>query len=232
MGMTRETRGASAGASGPAMGAAASDAEIVRRVRAGEVALFEVLMRRHNPRIYRAARSVLRDEAEVEDAMQQAYLQAYLHLGEFQGKSSFSTWLVRITLNEALGRLRRRERLVSLEDLPDRADGDATADLEDTVAAREAMTLLQNAIDRLPVHHRTVYVLREVDELSTEETAQALDVSEDVVKVRLHRARLALRDLLAEEAGLGAKSAYPFLAPRCDSVVAAVMAGIAGRRSG
>ncbi len=211
-------------------GAALPDSEIVPRVVAGEVALFEVLMRRHNPRVYRAIRSILRDEAEVEDAMQQAYLQAYSHLSEFQGASSFATWLVRIAMNEALARLRRRERLVPMDELPESADDGAErpGSPEDGAAAREAMTLLEKAIDRLPVHYRTVYMLREVEQMSTAEAARALDLSEEAVKIRLHRARLALRDLLAEEIGQTAPTAFPFLAPRCDRVVAGVLAAIRG----
>ena len=209
---------------------ALDDAEIVRRVRAGETALFEVLMRRHNTRVYRSIRSILRDEAETEDAMQQAYLRAYSHLGEFEGASAFSTWLVRIAINEALGRL-RRVRLVPMDAEPEEAARAAAPRTpEDDAAAREAMALLEKAIDRLPLHYRTVYVLREVDELSTADTATALDLTEEAVKVRLHRARLALRDIIAAEVGDSARAAFPFLAPRCDRVVAAVMTEIARQR--
>ncbi|ABC80242.1 RNA polymerase sigma factor [Anaeromyxobacter dehalogenans] len=214
---------------------APSDSDVVARVLEGDVALFEVLMRRHNPRLYRAIRSVLRNEAEVEDAMQQAYLQAYAHLGDFQGHAAFSTWLVRIGVNEALMRLRGRERLVPL--LDEREDGGigreeervADPSPEDAAAAREARVLLEQAVDRLPLHLRTVYVLREIEQLSTAEVAAALDLGEEAVKVRLHRARLALRGLIAERVGQGAPEAFGFLAPRCDRVVAAVLAAIAAR---
>ncbi|GAO02214.1 RNA polymerase sigma factor [Anaeromyxobacter sp. PSR-1] len=214
---------------------APSDPDVVARVLDGDVALFEVLMRRHNPRLYRAIRSVLRNEAEVEDAMQQAYLQAYAHLGDFQGHAAFSTWLVRIGVNEALMRLRGRDRLVPLPD--EREDGGiggegervADPSPEDEAATREARVLLEQAVDRLPVHLRTVYVLREIEQLSTAEVAAALDLGEEAVKVRLHRARLALRGLIAERVGRSAPEAFGFLAPRCDRVVAAVLAAIAAR---
>jgi RNA polymerase sigma-70 factor, ECF subfamily len=208
-----------------------TDDEVVRRVLAGEVALFEVLMRRHNQRVYRAVRAILRDEGEVEDAMQQAYLRAYTHLRDFEGASSFSTWLVRIAINEALGRVRRRDRTVFLEDVTESADEPVAAlqSPEDGAAAREVAVLLEEAVDRLPVGHRTVYVLREIEQLSTTETARALGIQEDAVKVRLHRARLALRDLLTERIGEAAPQAFPFFAPRCDRVVAAVLAAIGGR---
>jgi len=204
-----------------------ADEEIVARVRAGDAALFEVLMRRHNTRLYRAVRGILRDEAEVEDAMQQAYLRAYAALGEFEGLSSFSTWLVRIGLNEALGRVRRRRNYVPVE------TGDGTEhsmhdepDPEERAASRQALALLESAIDRLPPIHRTVILLREVEGLSTVEAAHALGVSEAVVKVRLHRARSALRDLLTRELGRSASDAFPFPAERCDRIVRSVLGRI------
>ncbi len=213
-----------------ARAAAPTDEEVVRRVRAGERERFEVLMRRHNPRVYRAVRSILRDEDEAEDAMQQAYVRAYVHLAEFEGASAFSTWLVRIAVNEALGRLRGHSRLVPLEEAPEEGDRPAAGGSpEDAAAAREAMALLEHAIDALPLHYRTVYVLREVEQLSTADAALALGLSEDVVKVRLHRARAALREIVAARLGGAARDAFPFLAPRCDRVVAAVMAELARR---
>jgi RNA polymerase sigma-70 factor (ECF subfamily) len=211
----------------------ASDADIVARVVSGDRAVFEVLMRRHNTRVYRTIRAILRDEAEVEDAMQQTYLQAFRHLDGFAGSASFSTWLTRIAMNEALGRLRKRVRLVALHQ-----DGDAGAPIgtedgvmsggspvspEDEAAARETMRILERAIDRLPPIHRSVIMLRDVEQLSTSEAAEALGIGEEAVRIRLHRARAALRDVYAEEIGRGASQAFPFHAPRCDRVVAAVM---------
>jgi len=160
--------------------------------------------------------------------MQQAYLRAFARLAELHGSGAFSSWLVRIAVNEALGRLRGRKRLVPLEALDDAVPRDGEADSpEDRAAAREAMALFEKAVDRLPVHHRTVYVLREVEQLTTAEVAIVLEVSEDAAKVRLHRARVALRALVAEELDESARDAFRFHASRCDRVVAAVMAELA-----
>lgn len=207
---------------------APADEELVARIRAGEPALFEVLMRRHNARLYRAVRSVLPDEAEVEDVMQQAYLRAYGALDGFAGLSSFSTWLTRIGVNEALGRLRSQRRLEPVEELPESSDAwaEAPPTPEDAAASRETARLVERAIDRLASIHRTVIVLRDVEQLSTAEVAAILEVSQDVVKVRLHRARQVLRDALLREVGASAREAFPFHAPRCDRVVNAVMARI------
>ena len=207
-----------------------SDEEIVARVRAGDVALFEVLMRRHNPRLYRVVRSVIRDEAEAEDVMQQAYLHAYTALEGFAGLSSFATWLTRIGLNEALARLRKRRWLEPVQDLPENTESmmEPAPNPEELASARETARMVELAIDRLPPIHRTVLMLREIEQLSTEETAAILQVSEDAVKVRLHRARQALRDALADMAEGSAREAFPFFAPRCDRVVNAVMARLLG----
>ena len=163
-----------------------SDEAVVARVLAGEVDLFEVLMRRHNPRVYRTIRAILRDEAEVEDAMQQTYLLAYSSLRGFAGASSFSTWLTRIAVNEALGRRRRGGRLEVVAEVP---EGAASAVEEDRAAAREAIRLVEQAVDRLPDDYRSVFMLREVQRLSTADTAGSLGLSEDAVKVRLRRSR-------------------------------------------
>lgn len=206
------------------------DAEVVRRVRAGETGLFEVLVRRHDQRVYRTVRSILRDEGEVEDAMQQAWLQAYLHLGDFAGLSAFSTWLVRVAANEALQRLRRRGPLsVAPGDEEDAVDPRAE-DPEERAASREAVRLVERAVDRLPASYRTVFVLRDVEGLSTADAAAALGIGEDAAKVRLHRARSLLRESLAEIVDGAAPEAFPFLAPRCNRMVAAVMSGIAALR--
>ena len=206
---------------------APTDAEIVARVVGGDRAMFEVLMRRYNARVYRAIRSILRDEDEVEDAMQQTYLLAFTHLAEFAGASSFSTWLTRIAMNEALGRLRKRSRLVAMTDDLEIAEDGAmarpTETPEESTAAREAVRILERAIDGLPPSHRAVVMLRDVEQLSTAEVAAALGINEEAVRVRLHRARLALRDAYADEVNRAVAAAFPFHAPRCDRVVAAVM---------
>ena len=213
--------------------AALTDEEVVRRVRAGERALFEVLLRRHDRRVYRTVRAILRDEDEIDDAMQQVWLQVYLHLGDFQGSSALSTWLVRIAANEALQRLRKRGALAQVPISADEEDAMRSGeDPEDRAAAREAIRLLERAVDGLPPHHRLVFVLREVEGLSTAETAAALGIAEDAAKVRLHRARAALRRTLEATVGGAVDDAFPFHAPRCDRIVARVMEAIAGRGPG
>jgi RNA polymerase sigma-70 factor, ECF subfamily len=210
---------------------APSDEQIARRVLAGETALFEVLMRRHNPRVYRAIRSILRDESEVEDAMQQAYVQAYSHLAGFAGGARFSTWLTRIAMNEALMRVRRKGRADRALAVPEADEGEAMSEPspEDRAETRELTAILEVAVDNLPEMYRTVFMLREVDELSTAESAEVLSVSEDVVKTRLRRAKALIRDQLFALVGLGAAEAFQFHAPRCDRVVAAVLAQLGAR---
>ncbi len=223
-----------------------SDAEIVARVVAGEVELFEVLMRRHNQRLFRTARAIVRDDAEAEDVMQEAYARAYSQLAQFEGRAQWSTWVTRIAVNEALGRVRRTGRFVSadvegveeatLGRKTDRNDGawrevsGAAAPFpsgpEDQAAARELGGFLESALDDLPDIYRSVFVLREVEELSTAEAAECLDISEELVKVRLHRARTALRARLDRRVGSALRGVYDFHLSRCDRVVAAVMARI------
>lgn len=207
------------------------DEQVVSQVLAGQTALFEVLMRRHNERLYRAARAILRDDREAEDVIQQAYLNAYSHLRQFDGRSSFATWLTRIAVHEAIARARRRGRYadVDLETLsplefPMRMT--STPDPERQAFARELGTLLESAIDRLPDGAREVFMLRQVEGMSTAEVADTLGLSDDVVKTRLSRARAALRRDLYDRAGLATPETFRFLRPRCDRVVAAVLARI------
>ncbi len=209
---------------------AVPDAEVVRRVRAGDTALFEVLMRRHNPLVYRTIRSILRDEAEAEDAMQQAWLRCYAHLGEFGGHAAFSTWLVRIALNEALGRTRAGARLAVVDEIPEGEEpfmSEPVESPEQRASVREAVALVEQAIDALPPHHRTVFVLRDVQGLSTAEVAESLGITEESVRIRLYRAHATVREALFARVRTSASEAFPFLAPRCDRIVRAVLAGIA-----
>ncbi len=213
-----------------ATAAGLSDVEVVRRVLGGERALFEVLMRRYNQRVFRAIRSVLRGDHESEDAMQQAWLSAYSHLGQFQGASSFSTWMTRIALNEALGRTGGKARTTPIDEVPEEDEGmrSKTQDPEGRAADRELGRMMEEAVDELPDLYRSVFVLREIDGMSTADAALALGASEEAVKVRLHRARLALRDGLYARAGLAAQEAFTFLGWRCDRMVANVMGRIPG----
>lgn len=208
------------------------DEEIVRQVLDGNTAMFELLMRRYNERIYRAARAIVRDEEEAEDIMQQAYVNAYTHLRQFNGSARFSTWLTTIAVNESLARLRRRGRFEALDDertnvqpLMMRASAD---DPEHLAFAGELRHLLEWAVDTLPDGTREVFVLRDVEGLSTSEVAESLGVSEDVVKTRLSRGRAALRRVLLERTGAAAPGAFRFYRPRCDRVVEQVMARLAG----
>jgi RNA polymerase sigma-70 factor, ECF subfamily len=208
---------------------AISDEEIVERVRSGETPLFEMLVRRHNQRLYRVARSVLRDEHEAEDVMQHAYVSAYEHLHQFAGRASFATWLTRIAVHEALSRARRRGRLTGLESTseegaPPGPPRDERPDPEQQAQAAELRRLLEAAIDGLPGMYRTAFVLREVEGLGTPEVAECLEVSEDVVRTRVHRARALLRRSLYARTGATSGSAFQFHLTRCDRVVAGVFA--------
>lgn len=205
-----------------------SDDAVVDRVRAGEQALFEVLMRRHNQRLYRVIRAVMRDESEVEDVMQEAYVRAYACLDQFEGRSQFVTWLTRIAVHEALARSRKRRRFVALDDGVDihaidraRLSG---GDPEHDAHNEELRGVLTAAIDALPAPLRTVFVLREIEGLSSAETATCLEISAENVRVRLHRSRSALRESIEARLGTARELVYAFPCPRCDRVVAAVFA--------
>lgn len=206
---------------------ALSDEQIVAQVVAGQTALFEVLMRRHNERIYRAARAILKDETEAEDVMQQAYVNAYSHLRQFDARAKFSTWLTRIAINEAITRARKRGRYEVLDEDDIEAREAVMAsreqDPERQAFATELGKLVEAAVDTLPDGAREVFMLRDVEGLTTAEVSECLAVSEDVVKTRLSRARAALRRELYERAGLAAPTAFSFQRPRCDRIVAAVM---------
>jgi RNA polymerase sigma-70 factor (ECF subfamily) len=188
-------------------------------------------MRRHNERVYRAARSIVKDESEAEDVMQQAYVNVYSNLRQFDRRSRFSTWLTRIAIHEALARARRRARYIDMDpELPSSltlATPMATPlDPERLAFSRELGALMESAIDRLPDGAREVFILRMVEGMNTEEVAAALDVSTAVVKTRLSRARAVLRRELAAQTEAAAANTFRFLRPRCDRVVAAVLARI------
>ncbi len=201
-----------------------SDEEIVVRVRAGDVALFEHLMRRHNTRVYRTARAILHNEAEAEDVMQDAYVRAYEHLGEFQGRALFSTWLTRIAVNEALARVRRAKRFDSLESHSEEADMSTQSgpSPEQQASDVEMRSVLETAVAKLPDDFRHVFVLRAVEGMSGAEAAECLGIPEDTVKTRLHRARGRLQEMLLESIEPELPSAYEFHLSRCDRVVAAL----------
>ncbi len=209
------------------------DDALIQQVLAGNTALFELLMRRYNERVYRAARSIVRDEHEAEDVMQQVYLNAFTHLRQFNGTARFSTWLTRIAINEALARVRRQGKYAAYDEDASNVEPFMTHhpadDPERQAFTHELRALLERAIDSLPNGMREVFVLREVEGLSTLEVAECLGVSEDVVKTRLSRGRALLRQLLIERTGAAAPEAFRFDRPRCDRVVANVLATIAGQ---
>jgi RNA polymerase sigma-70 factor (ECF subfamily) len=210
---------------------ALSDEEVVRRVLDGDRPLYEVLVRRYNQRLFRVARAIVRDDAEAEDVMQQVYVQGYAHLAQFAGRAQFSTWLTRIAVYESLARARRRTRDAGPR--PAFANGGADVlgslrssepDPEQQAWRAEVRVVLESAIEAIPAVYRAVFVLREIEGLSTSETAECLDVTEDAVKTRLHRARGYLRAELLERAGLASASAFSLHLSRCDRVVAGVFA--------
>jgi RNA polymerase sigma-70 factor (ECF subfamily) len=215
-----------------------SDGDVVERVLAGEQALFELLMRRHNQRVFRTARAIVKDDHEVEDVMQQAYMNAFTHLGQFERRAQFSTWLIRITVNEALARRRRMQAAThasaDISGTDENMDMVSTpqADPERQAYASELRRVIEAAVDTLPDTYRAVFVLREIEGLTTTETGEGLGLGEEAVKTRLHRARAMMRRAVAAQIDVGASGAFQFLGPRCDRVVAAVLdrLGIAPER--
>ena len=207
----------------------ASDETVIREVVEGDAARFEVLMRRHNQRLFRAARAILKDDAEAEDAVQQAYLQAFRKLDQFRGTARFSTWLTRIAVHEALRRRQKQGRLSDLE-LVDDLEQDSTRPPprtpEQHAADGELRGILERAIDGLPESYRVVFVMRDVEELTTRETADCLALSEEAVRVRLHRARKSLREALYEKVDRTAGDAFSFAGDRCDRIVAFVLRAV------
>lgn len=215
---------------GIATGAQLSDEEIVRRVLDGDTALYEILMRRYNQRLFRITRSILRDDDEAEDVMQEAYVRAFASLHQFAGRAQFSTWLAKIAVYEASARLRKQKRLQEFADPSSAGKGPMIEFVksprpgpEEETLNREAVSFLEHAVDALPDLYRSVFVLREIEELSTAETAECLDVSEETVRVRLLRAREMLRNELYARAGATSSHAFQFLGARCDQIVHSVM---------
>jgi RNA polymerase sigma-70 factor (ECF subfamily) len=208
------------------------DEEVVRRVLEGETALFEILMRRYNQRLYRVARAILREDGEAEDVMQDAYVRAYQHLDQFEGRAAFPTWLTRIAVHEALARKRRKGKYEELDAME--MNGDSMDIMKSSAPGPEADTaqaevrqLLQNAIETLPLAYRSIVVMREVEEMTVAETAGTLGVSEAVVKTRLHRAHAMMRKELFARAQGRVNDLYQFHAIRCDRVVKNVFERIA-----
>ncbi len=205
------------------------DLAIARRIASGDRSAFEWLMRHHNRRLYRLARSALRDDADAEDALQDAYLSAYRSIGQFRGDASLSTWLSRLVLNESLGRLRKNARRQNVIPIVTSEDMDSTAaddrDIPDKAMVRTEMrALIERKLDELPEDFRMVFVLRAVEELSVEETAEVLGIPEATVRSRHFRARGLLREALAREIDVAERGLFDFGGAHCDRIVAAVNA--------
>lgn len=219
--------------SSPAPSAAPpSEAELALRIAAGDTSALEALMRRYNRTLFRTARSILRDDAEAEEALQDAYLKVFRSIAQFRGDSKLSTWLVRIVANEALMRRRKRARSAKVVALHPEGDGfglkaepamDANDGPEQLAVQAQTRRLLEAKIDALPDSFRTVFMLRALEEFSVEETAQALGIPEATVRTRFFRARGLLREALSHEIDLAFDDAFGFDGERCDRLAARVL---------
>jgi RNA polymerase sigma-70 factor, ECF subfamily len=212
--------------------AAASDAELVKRALARDEAAVRDIIKANNRRLYRLARGILRNDGEAEDVVQETYVRAFTRLGDFRGESSLSTWLSRIAMNEALGRLRRQRPGVEISSLPQGTLEaqiiqfplmSATDDPEKSMAQREIQHVVEGAIDELPEPFRLVFMTRVVEGMNIEETAEILDLKPETVKTRLHRARAMLRENVEKKIGPLVMEAFPFAGRRCDRLTEAVL---------
>jgi len=211
------------------------DAELVGCIARHDQAAFEILMRRYNGKLFRVARAILKDDAEAEDALQDAYLDAYRHIGEFRGTARLTTWLTRIVINQALLRLRKHKRdrvVVPFEDgratEPDPSEADVADERSESPPAAtlraEIRRALERRIDELPTAFRTVFVMREVEDMTVEETAECLSIPAATVRTRLFRARALLREALARDMDMATVDVFSFAGERCDRIVAGVLA--------
>jgi RNA polymerase sigma-70 factor, ECF subfamily len=211
--------------------AESGDTELVRRALARDEAAVRTIMQANNRRLYRLARGILRNDSEAEDVVQEAYVRAFTHLENFRGDSSLSTWLSRITMNEALGRLRRQRPAVEIDALPQGAleaqiiqfPLAASDDPEKSMAQREIQAVVEHAIDDLPEAFRLVFITRVIEGMNVEETAEILSLKPETVKTRLHRARTMLRDNVEKKIGPVVMEAFPFAGKRCERLTDAVL---------
>ena len=224
----------------PAAPEQASDRELAVRAAQGDTPAFECIMRRHNRLLFRTARSILKSDEETEDALQESYLRAWRAMGSFRDDAQLSTWLVRIVINEALGRLRRRGAQViplagaaasGLDEETESTVADDPDEQPERLAMREELRqLMERRIDRLPDAYRTVFMLRAVEEMSVAETAVALALPEATVRTRFFRARSLLRESLSRDMDVAVGDAFSFDGARCDRIVAGVLASLAGEQ--
>ena len=207
------------------------DIDLVRRALARDEAAVRAIMQANNRRLYRLARGILRNDSEAEDVVQEAYVRAFTHLENFRGDSSLSTWLSRITMNEALGRLRRQRPAVEMDALPQGAleaqiiqfPLAASDDPEKSMAQREIQAVVEHAIDDLPEAFRLVFITRVIEGMNVEETAEILSLKPETVKTRLHHARTMLRDNVEKKIGPVVMEAFPFAGRRCERLTDAVL---------
>jgi len=223
--------------------AASSDSDIAQRITAGDQSAFQLLMRRHNRPLFRAARSIVKDDAEAEDVLQDAYLLAYRNMDKFRGDASLATWLTRIVVNEAIARMRKSKRradIIRIDGSGDSETETADTDMNDAQAEQperaamraEARRMLEQKIDQLPDAFRTVFVLRALEEMSVEETATCLAIPEATVRTRFFRARSMLRESLSQEFDLVLGDAFGFDGERCDRIVSRTLARLAESETG
>lgn len=204
--------------------------DLVRRSLARDELAFRAIMLRHNRRLYRIARGIVRNDADAEDVVQEAYVRAFIHLGDFRGDSSLATWLSRITINEALGRLRRKRARPEVQVEEPQLDAQiipfpqtAIDDPEKTMAQRQILQLVEQATDNLPENFRLVFITRVIEGMSVEETSEILGIPPETVKTRLHRARRLVREQLDKQIGPVLMDAFPFAGRRCERVTQAVL---------
>jgi len=209
-----------------------TEAELVRRARERDEAAIRSIMQSNNRRLYRLARGILRNDSEAEDVVQETYVRAFTHLQDFRGDSSFATWLGRIAINEALGRLRRQRASVEWTSLPPGTLeaqiiqfplSAASEDPEKSMAQREIQHVVEHAIDDLPEAFRIVFITRVIEGMNVEETAEILGLKPETVKTRLHRARTMLRDNVEKKIGPVVMEAFPFAGKRCERLTEAVL---------
>ena len=214
-----------------------SDEDLIERARARDEAAVRTLTQRYNRRLFRVARSILRNDSEAEDVVQETYVRAFTGLDRFRGEAGFATWLTRIAVNEALGRLRRRRPTVDWATYgAERTQAEilyfpnsaASSDPERTMAQSEIREVLERTIDELPGSFRAVFVARVVEGMTTEETAALFGLKDETVKTRLHRARALLRDALEKQLGPALTETFPFGGRRCARMTEAVVRRLCG----
>lgn len=212
------------------IGQPSNEADLVRRALARDEMAFRAIMLRHNRKLYRIARGIVRNDADAEEVVQEGYVRAFMHLKEFRGDSSLATWLSRIVINEALGRLRRKRSRPEVQADEPRLEAQiiqfpqtTNDDPEKTMAQRQILQLVEAATDKLPENFRLVFITRVIEGMSVEETAEILGIPPETVKTRLHRARRLVREQLDKQIGPVLMDAFPFAGRRCERVTQAVL---------